>query len=306
LEDNVLIKSDGMPTYNFANVIDDRLMEISHVIRGIEYLSSTPKYNYLYRAFGWTPPRYIHLQPIMKDATTKLSKRHGDASFGDFIDKGYLPQAILNYIALLGWNPKDNREKFTLAELIDAFSLKGISKSPSVFDETKMRWLNSLYVKELPFDEYHRRALPWYELSCVKGGRFDYTLISRLLHGRTEIFSDIPRLLEFIDGFGGYDLSLYVNEKNKTDVAAARRLLPRVLNVLRGIEGNGWNNKNIFDNCAALAAELGVKSAALLWITRIALTGKQSTPGGATELAELFGKNLTLQRIEQSIERVNG
>jgi len=302
LEDNILIKSDGFPTYNFANVADDRLMGITYVIRGIEYLSSTPKYNHIYRAFGWDIPKYIHLQPIMRDAKKKLSKRHGDASYEDLLKKGYLKEAIINYIALLGWNPKSTREKFSLAELTEAFSLDGVSKSPSIFDETKLRWLNSQYVKELSREEYRRFALPWYELSAAKGNRFDYNLIDALLHTRTEAFSDIPRLLSFIDNFEGYDLNLFANEKNKTDIATARVILPDILGLLKTMPEKDWNNAELFRVMSAFAETKGIKKAALFWLTRIALSGAASTPGGATELAELFGKEMTLARMQYSID----
>ena len=200
LEDQVLIKSDGMPTYNFANVIDDHLMAITHVIRGNEYLSSTPKYNLLYQSFGWEIPKYMHLTPIMKDETRKLSKRHGDANFDDFIRKGYLPEAIVNYIALLGWSPKGTQEKFTMAELIEHFDVKGLSKSSSIFDEAKMKWLNGEYIKELPFSKFMELATPFFEQSAIKG-IYDYQKFGKLLQSRIEIFNEIPEKVEFIVNF---------------------------------------------------------------------------------------------------------
>ncbi len=303
LEDNVLIKSDGMPTYNFANVVDDHLMGITYVIRGIEYLSSTPKYNHLYKAFGWEIPQYIHLQPIMKDAQRKLSKRYGDASYEDFIKRGYLSAAVVNYIALLGWNPKDTREKFTLAELIDAFSLSGLSKSPSIFDEPKMRWLNALYIKELPREEFHTRAKPWYDRSCA-AGKYDYRLLSNLLQGRTEIFSDIPERLEFLNAFEGYDVSLYNHEKNKTTATLAKTLLPEIKTTLDGVTDTEWTNSALFERLSPLAAPHNLKTAGLFWIMRIAISGHASTPGGATELSELLGKSETLKRLDYSINRL--
>jgi glutamyl-tRNA synthetase len=304
LEDNILIKSDGLPTYNFANVVDDHLMGITHVIRGIEYLSSTPKYNHLYRAFGWELPQYIHLQPIMKDAQHKLSKRRGDASYEDLLKQGYLKEAVINYIALLGWNPKSEREKFTPEELADAFSLAGISKSPSIFDEPKLRWLNAQYVKELPREEYRRLAAPWYEQSAAKNNRFDYGLLDNLLHTRTEAFSDIPRLLSFIDNFENYDLNLFANEKNKTDLNAARALLPELLALLKAVPETEWANAELYRATSAFAEAKALKKAALFWIMRIALSGTLSTPGGATELAELFGKSMTVERLEDSLARL--
>jgi glutamyl-tRNA synthetase len=214
LEDNILLKSDGMPTYNFANVVDDHLMHITHVIRGNEYLSSTPKYNLLYQAFGWKIPKYMHLTPIMKDETRKLSKRHGDAYFDDFIKKGYLSEAIVNYIALLGWSPKGTREKFTLSELVEAFSVDGLSKSPSIFDENKMRWLNGEYIKELPFATFMDHATPYFEKSSIKG-LYDYQKFGKLLQSRIEIFSEIPDKVNFINDFHPINPEMYLNKNTK-------------------------------------------------------------------------------------------
>ena len=216
MEDGVLLKSDGMPTYNFANVIDDYLMKINYVIRGSEYLSSTPKYNLIYDAFGWERPNYMHLSPIMKDKDRKLSKRHGDANFNDFIEKGYLSEAIINYIALLGWSPQDNQEKMSMEELIEKFDVKGISRSSSIFDEEKLKWLNSLYIKELAFDTFHALALPYYQKSVIED-KYDYKLFSHLLQSRVDILSDIPEKVKFIDDFKEYSLDLFYNKKMKTD-----------------------------------------------------------------------------------------
>jgi len=301
LEDNVLLKSDGMPTYNFANVIDDRLMGITYVIRGVEYLSSTPKYNHLYDSFGWEKPNYVHLQPIMKDAQRKLSKRYGDASYEDFIKRGFLKEAVINYIALLGWNPKDTKEKFTLAELTDAFSLTGISKSPSIFDEVKMRWLNSLYIKELSKEAFHTFAAPWYDKSCA-AGKYDYALLSGLLQGRVEIFSDIPDKLKFLDEFDGYDISLFAHEKNKTTVETAKALLPVIEKELQAADD--FTSAALFERLSPAALAFGLKPAAMFWVMRIAISGAASTPGGATELAQLLGKPETLRRLRASIERL--
>ena len=298
LEDNILIKSDGMPTYNFANVVDDHLMGINYVIRGVEYLSSTPKYNYLYDGLGWERPNYIHLQPIMKDATRKLSKRHGDASYEDFIAKGYLSDAIINYIALLGWSPKDNREKLSLGEMRELFSLDGISKSASIFDESKMRWLNSLYVKELSPEDFHRHATPFYEkLDYLKG--YDLKLLSTLLHQRTEVFSDIAALTEFLGKFDGYDLNLFVNQKWKTDAGVAKAMLPELIKIAEsGLDG-------LHDKLVSYSESAGFKKGQVLWIFRIAITGAAATPGGATEMAELIGQAETVERLKQSLERVS-
>lgn len=297
LEDNVLIKSDGMPTYNFANVIDDHLMRISHVIRGVEYLSSTPKYNLLYKAFGWELPQYMHLQPIMRDATHKLSKRHGDASYDDFIKKGYLKDAILNYIALLGWSPKNDREKFTLDEMVEMFSVDGLSKSASIFDEAKMRWLNSCYVKELSPEDYYAHALPFMEkLDYLKG--YDLRYLATLLQGRTEIFSDVERLTAFLTEFDGFDLDLFVNQKWKTDRDLAKKMIPDLMGLVRD------DFDNLHDALVAYAEKSGYKKGQVLWIFRIAITGAAATPGGATEMATLLGKEKVAARLALTLERL--
>lgn len=297
LEDNVLIKSDGMPTYNFANVIDDHLMHISHVIRGVEYLSSTPKYNLLYKALGWDLPQYMHLQPIMRDATHKLSKRHGDASYDDFIKKGYLKDAILNYIALLGWSPKNDREKFTLDEMVEMFSVEGLSKSASIFDEAKMRWLNSCYVKELSPEDYYAHAMPFMEkLDYLEG--YDLRYLATLLQGRTEIFSDVGKLTAFLTEFDGFDLDLFVNQKWKTDREVAKRMLPDLMELVRD------DFDNLHDALVAYAEKAGYKKGQVLWIFRIAITGAAATPGGATEMATLLGKEKVAARLAITLERL--
>ena len=231
LEDNILIKSDGLPTYNFANVVDDHLMGITHVIRGTEYLSSTPKYNLMYDAFGWERPVYIHLPTIMKDATRKLSKRYGDANFDDFVNKGYLKEAIINYVALLGWAPKDNKEKMTLQEMIDSFSLDGISKSPSIFDEVKLRWLNGEYIKALSFEEFYSLARPFLEKSKING-IYDLEKVAKLLHNRVDVLGEIPEKIDWLANLENYDLSLFDNKKNKTSAEVAKNLLPKIKEVL--------------------------------------------------------------------------
>lgn len=298
LEDNILIKSDGMPTYNFANVIDDHLMGITHVIRGTEYLSSTPKYNLMYDAFGWERPVYIHLPTIMKDATRKLSKRYGDANFDDFIKKGYLKEAIINYVALLGWAPKDNVEKMTLAEMVEKFSLDGISKSPSIFDEVKLKWLNGEYIRELSEEDFYAHALPFLEKSAVNG-KFDLKKIAKLLHTRVETFGEIPEKIDWLAEMKEYDLSLFVNKKNKTDETVAKQLLPAIKGYLEEIDD--YSNDNLYSTLSAKAAESGIKSGALFWVMRIAITGQGVTPGGATEMASLIGKEETLRRLDFSI-----
>lgn len=298
IEDGILLKTDGMPTYNFANVIDDHLMGITHVIRGTEYLSSTPKYNLMYDAFGWERPVYIHLPPIMKDAQHKLSKRNGDASYEDFVKKGFVKESIINYIALLGWSPKSNVEKMSLTELKEHFSLDGISKSPSIFDETKMKWLSGEYIKEMTFEQFKEHALPFLKNS-KEYGKYDEDKLLALVKSRVQIFSEIPEKLDFLEEFGAFDVNLFVNEKQKASVELAKTLLPQIKNVLENV--TDWQNSALFDVLVKLSAETGVKKQALLWIARIAITAKEATAGGATEIAELIGKEETLRRLDFSM-----
>ena len=300
MEDEVLLKSDGMPTYNFANVVDDHLMEISHVIRGNEYLSSTPKYNLMYDAFGWERPRYMHLPPIMKDAQRKLSKRYGDANFEDFIAKGYLPEAIVNYIALLGWSPKGNEDKMTMQELIDSFDVSGVSKSPSVFDETKMKWLNGLYIKEMTEESFLAAATPWFEKSAAKG--YDYALLAKLLQGRIEIFGEIEEKVAFLDQFGPVDPELYYHKKMKTDASVAKELLPYAIDVLKNTVP--FDNATLFEAFGKMCEEKGIKKGQLLFVLRAAITAVASTPGGATEMAVLLGRETALERLQKAIEQL--
>lgn len=298
IEDGILLKTDGMPTYNFANVIDDHLMGITHVIRGTEYLSSTPKYNLMYDAFGWERPVYIHLPPIMKDAQHKLSKRNGDASYEDFVKKGFVKESIINYIALLGWSPKSNVEKMSLTELKEHFSLDGISKSPSIFDETKMKWLSGEYIKEMTFEQFKEHALPFLKNS-KEYGKYDEDKLLALVKSRVQIFSEIPEKLDFLEEFGAFDVNLFVNEKQKASVELAKTLLPQIKTVLENV--TDWQNSALFDVLVKLSAEAGVKKQALLWIARIAITAKEATAGGATEIAELIGKEETLRRLDFSM-----
>ena len=301
LEDNVLIKSDGMPTYNFANVVDDHLMGINAVIRGTEYLSSTPKYNLLYDSFGWDRPLYIHLPLIMKDRERKLSKRYGDANFDDFIKKGYLPKAIVNYIALLGWSPPDNREKLSLAELIELFNVEGISKSSSIFDEPKMRWLNSEYIKELTVEEFNTLAKPFYDSSKI-GGKYDYMKLSVLLHTRTEILSDIPSLVNFLEEYQEYDTEMFIHQRMKVTREIAKQCLIDSIAVLNNV--SDWTEENIDIALSELAISKNVKKGQYLWSLRLAVTGQQNTPGGAIEMADLLGKDETIRRLQFSVELI--
>lgn len=296
LEDNVLIKSDGMPTYNFANVVDDHLMNINYVIRGIEYLSSTPKYNLLYKSFGWQEPNYMHLPPIMKDAQRKLSKRYGDANFDDFIKKGYLPMAIVNYIALLGWSPKENKEKMTFDELIENFSVDGISKSSSIFDEAKMKWLNSLYIKELSLEEFNALAVPYYEKSKI-AGKYDYKKFSPLLQTRVDTIAEVIDKVAFIEEFENYDINLFVNKKNKTTTEMAKDLINIAIETAEKL----IEIPALHDNLILNAETRGFSKGQMLWCFRIAITGSAVTPGGALEMADILGHQEILRRLNYSL-----
>lgn len=299
LEDNILIKSDGLPTYNFANVIDDHLMGITHVIRGSEYLSSTPKYNLMYDAFGWERPTYIHLPPIMKDATRKLSKRYGDANFDDFVSKGYLPEAIINYIALLGWCPKDNSEKMTMEEMIEKFSLDGVSKSPAIFDDVKLRWLNGEYLKAMTDEEFYQVAKPFIEKSKV-GTKYDNRLIAPLLKTRVEILNEIPDKINFLEEFEEYSPDLFFHKKMKTNAEMAKTVIPMIIDVLSNLDD--YSHDGIYQALSKAAVDNGFKSGQILGIARVALSGKEVTPGGSVELAQILGKEESLRRLKFSLE----
>lgn len=299
IEDGVLLKSDGLPTYNFANVVDDHLMAISHVIRGTEYLSSTPKYNLIYDAFGWERPKYMHLPPIMKDATRKLSKRFGDANFEDFISKGYLPEAVVNYIALLGWCPKDNREKMTMDEMIEAFDTDGISHSSSIFDENKMRWLNGEYLKAMTPDEFYAVAEPWIEKG-IKGHDFDKREIASLMQTRIDVLGEIPEKIAFLSEFGEYDLNMYIHQKMKVDLDVAKRAVKVAIDAL--VDFDDWTDEAIKERIKLAAEEAGMKGGQVMFSMRVALSGAPVTPGGAIELAKVLGKEESLRRMGFSLE----
>ena len=301
LDEGVLLKSDGFPTYNFANVVDDHLMEITHVVRGNEYISSTPKYNLIYEAFGWTPPHYVHVPPVMKDAQHKLSKRNGDASFQDLVAKGYLPEAIINYIALLGWNPGNDEEIFSLDELKKIFSVERLNRSPAIFDIVKLTWMNGQYIRKLSEAEFLDYAKPYIEGSLKR--KVDIQALCRVLQPRLETFGDIPNQIDFLDEVPNYDNELYVNKKMKTDEAVAKTALELSLKRLEGV--SEWNNDNLFAELKALAEESGMKNGQIMYPVRIALSGKAATPGGATEIAVLIGKDETLQRIKTAIEKLS-
>ena len=303
LDDQVLIKRDGMPTYNFANVVDDHLMGITHVIRGNEYLSSTPKYNLLYQAFGWEIPVYIHCPPVMKNATEKLSKRNGDASFEDLVAKGYLKDAVLNYIALLGWNPKGEEEIFTLDELVREFSPEDISKSPAIFDSQKLRYINAEYLRRMDEETFYETVLPWMKKGVARED-IDFHLLAQVLHARTEVLDEVPPQLDFIDALPDYSNDLYTHKKMKTNAETSLDALQKVLPVLEGIED--FTLAPVHDALFALIAELGVKNGAVLWPLRVALTGKSFTPGGGVEMAVILGKEESLARIRKGIAQLQG
>lgn len=299
LEDQILIKSDGYPTYNFANVVDDHLMAITHVIRGTEFLSSTPKYNLLYKTFGWELPKYIHLSPIMRDENRKLSKRHGDAYFGDFIAKGYLSEAIINYIALLGWSPKGEREKFTLEELTEHFSVEGLQKSGGIFDENKMKWLNGEYVRELAFDKFMEHATPFFEKSKIKG-LYDYRKFAVLLQSRIDIFSEIPEKVEFIVDFKEIPKEAYNNKKFKVNPEIAKAIIEKSLSLLE--DATPWNEKKLHEAIAAIAAAGEWKTGAVYSVLRLALTAHAVTPGGFVEIADILGREESLRRLGEALK----
>ncbi|WP_394870850.1 glutamate--tRNA ligase [Clostridium butyricum] len=300
LEDMILIKSDGLPTYNFANVVDDHLMGITHVVRGNEYLSSSPKYNRLYEAFEWDVPVYVHCPPIMKDQHNKLSKRNGDASFGDLLEKGYLKEAVLNYIALLGWNDGSNEEIFTLEELIKKFDYKDISKSPAIFDNAKLKWMNGEYIRKLSLDEFHELAMEQYKKVLHKD--FDFKFISELLHTRCELLNDIPEQIDFLEELPEYTTDLYIHKKMKSTVETSLENLEKVLPVLESIDEKDWTMDNIHDKVFELIKSLEIKNGQMLWPIRTALSGKSFTPGGAFEIAILIGKEESLKRMHKGIE----
>ncbi len=298
LDDNVLIKADGFPTYNFANVVDDHLMGITHVMRGMEYLSSTPKYNLLYEAFGWEIPKYVHLTPIMRDATHKLSKRDGDASYADFREKGYLMEAIVNYIALLGWNPGTEQEKFSMPELIEAFSLKGLSKSPAIFDPLKLKWLNGEYIRALSAEEFGKHAAPWYERAGVSA--MDRSILDRLLQPRVEAFSEISEKVAFLAERPPLTAELFSNKKNKVTPELSLELLSLAKAAFDGLRE--WNEESIQLAMAGLVESTNKKTGAVYWPVRVALSGLPVTPGGPVEIAALLGREESASRLDSAAE----
>ncbi len=302
MDDMVLIKQDGMPTYNFANVIDDHLMGITHVMRGMEYLSSTPRYNYLYAAFGWEVPTYVHLTTVMRDATHKLSKRDGDAYYSDFVEKGYLPESLINYLALVGWNPGDEREFFTLDELTEAFDITRLNKSPGIFDVNKLTWFNAEYIRRMDKDRYLEMVTPWFD-KVLAGKGINYPRLAELMQERTEVFNRVPEMVAFLGELPDYDVELYTHKKMKTDAAVSRANLEMIHPVLEGI--GEWTEQNIHDTVIGAIAAAGLKNGAVLWPLRIAISGQASTPGGAIEIAWLLGKEETLRRLDDGLARLS-
>ncbi|MDX1358900.1 MAG: glutamate--tRNA ligase [Clostridia bacterium] len=298
LEDQILIKSDGFPTYNFANVIDDHTMNITHVVRGSEYLSSTPKFVHLYKAFGWEVPVFVHLPLVVKNDGSKISKRNGDAMFDDMINDGYLPEAILNYTVMLGWSPGDEREFFTLKELESDFTVKGISKSPSTLDYDKLKWMNGEYIRRMSPEEFARTAEPWIRKG-IGDIDLDITKIAAMLQKRTDTLGDIPPAITFLAEIGKIDSDLYFHKKMKSNVESARQLLPLVRDALA--ETDEWNHDSLYSVLVKTAAENEVKNGKVMWPMRVAITGLPVTPGGATDIAGILGKEETLSRIDAAI-----
>ena len=294
LDDQVLIKRDGLPTYNFANVVDDHLMGITHVVRGSEYLSSAPKYNLLYQGFGWGVPSYVHCSPVMRDAHNKMSKRHGDPSYEDLIAQGYLTDAVINYVALLGWSPRGEQEIFSMDELKEVFEMSGISKSPAIFDIEKLKYFNSEYIRAMSPEKFAEVAEP-YIRQAVKNEKYDAAAIAALLQQRTEVLTDIPEKLDFFDALPEYGTELFVHKKSKSDEASSREVLDRMLPIFEGIEN--WDDESILAAMTGLAGSMEVKNAKVMWPVRIAVAGKAVTPGGAVEICRILGKEETLRRL---------
>ena len=297
LDDMILIKSDGYPTYNFANVVDDHTMNITHVVRGNEYLSSSPKYQRLYDAFGWKSPVYIHLPLITDENHKKLSKRSGHSSFEDLIEQGFLTEAIVNYIALLGWSPEDNREIFTLDELIRDFDYRRISKSPAVFDYVKLKWMNGEYIKAMDFDKFYEMALPYIKEVITK--EMDFEKIAAMVKTRIEVFPDIKEHIDFLESLPEYDVEMYTHKKMKTNAETSLEVLTEILPKLEAQDD--YSNDALYAMLCDFVAEKGVKNGYVMWPIRTAVSGKQMTPGGATELMELLGKEESIARIKAGI-----
>lgn len=301
LDDMILMKSDGFPTYNFANVVDDHLMGITHVVRGNEYLSSSPKYNRLYEAFGWEVPTYVHCPLITDENHKKLSKRSGHSSYEDLIDQGFLTEAIVNFVSLLGWSPEDNREIFSLEDLIKEFDYHNLSKSPAVFDVVKLRWMNGEYMKAMDFDKFYSMAEPYLKEVITKD--LDLKKIASLIKTRIEVFPDIKEQIDFFEELPEYDIEMYTHKKMKTNGETSLEVLRDFLPILEAHED--YSNDALYQLLVSYVQEKGVKNGYVMWPIRTAVSGKQNTPGGATELMELLGKEESLRRIRIGIEKLS-
>ena len=300
LDDMILIKSDGYPTYNFANVIDDHLMNITHVVRGNEYLSSAPKYNRLYEAFGWEVPVYVHCPLITDENHKKLSKRCGHSSYEDLLDQGFVSEAIVNYVALLGWCPQDNREIFSLPELVEAFDYHHMSKSPAVFDINKLKWMNGEYLKAMDFDKFYELAEPYIKKVITKD--YDLKKVASLIKSRIEILPDIKDQIDFFEAVPEYDIAMYTHKKMKTTAETSLAVLKDVLPLMEAQED--YSNDALYAMLSSYVKENGYKNGYVMWPIRTALSGKQMTPGGATELMEVLGKDESIARIKAAIEKL--
>ena len=300
LDDMILIKSDGYPTYNFANVVDDHLMGITHVVRGHEYLSSSPKYNRLYEAFGWEVPVYVHCPLITDEEHKKLSKRCGHSSFEDLLEQGFLPEAIINFVALLGWSPEEDREIYSLEELIRAFDYHHISKAPSVFDYTKLKWMNGEYIKAMDFDKFYEMALPHLKKVITKD--YDLKKIAAMVKTRIEVFPEIEDMVDFFEAVPEYDTAIYAHKKMKTSVESSLEVLKELLPILE--EQEDYSNDGLYTRLLKYVEEKGCKNGYVLWPIRIAVSGRQMTPCGATELMEVIGKEETLKRVRAAIAKL--
>ena len=300
LDDMILIKSDGYPTYNFANVVDDHLMGITHVVRGNEYLSSSPKYNRLYEAFGWEVPAYIHCPLITDEEHKKLSKRCGHSSFEDLVEQGFLPEAIVNFVALLGWSPEEDREIYSLEELVEAFDYRHISKAPSVFDYTKLKWMNGEYIKAMDFDTFYEIALPYIKETVTRD--CDPRKLAEMVKTRIEVFPDIQGLIDCFEKVPEYECSLYAHKKMKTTEESSLEALKALLPVLE--EQEDYSNDALYERLLECVKEKGCKNGQILWPIRIAMSGKQTTPCGASEMMEVLGKEESLKRLRAAIEKL--
>ena len=298
LDDMILIKSDGFPTYNFANVVDDHLMGITHVVRGNEYLSSSPKYNLLYEAFGWDVPVYVHCPLITNEEHQKLYKRCGHSSYEDLIEQGFVSEAVVNFVALLGWSPTDNKEIMSLDELIKAFDYHHMSKSPAVFDYGKLKWMNGEYIKAMDFDKFYERALPYIKQAIKKD--LNLKKIAAMVKTRIEVFPDIPALIDFFEELPEYDIAMYTHKKMKTNTETSLQVLEEILPTLEALDD--YTNDSIYATISAFTADKGYKNGYVLWPIRTAVSGKQMTPAGATEIMEIIGKDESIARIKKGIE----